>query len=290
MPSKPNRASGYAASHVQHVRSTCLYIATKLGDLLDDTVIVGGLVPSLLVDQTKLRANDEKHVGTIDLDVGLALALLDDQRYQALTERLRQAGFSEDENDDGKPTRQRWKIDGPPKVTVDFLIAPSLEGDRPGKLRNIEKDFAAIIAPGLHLAFVDRKRVRLDGRTIVGESAARDVWVTGPGAYVVLKALAFRSRGENKDAYDLFYLLRHFGNGIEDVVGRLAPLLHDAATEEALAILEGDFAEVDSLGPRRVAEFLHGGVHEELQADVRGLVLDFTGRCRRAQKPEGQLA
>ncbi|MBX3207417.1 MAG: hypothetical protein KF764_20380 [Labilithrix sp.] len=224
-------------------------------------------------------------MGTIDLDLGLALAILDGQRYQALTERLRQAGFSEDENDDGKPTRQRWKIDGPPKVTVDFLIAPSLESDRPGKLRNIEKDFAAIIAPGLHLAFVDRERIRLDGKTIVGESATRDVWVTGPGAYVVLKALAFRSRGENKDAYDLFYLLRHFGSGIEDVVGRLAPLLQDAAADEALTILEADFAEVDSLGPRRVAEFLHGGVHEELQADVRGLVLDLTGRCRSAPMP-----
>lgn len=156
MAQKPKQASGYEAGQVQHVRSTCLNIATKLGDLLDETVIVGGLVPSLLIDQAKLVAADDRHVGTLDLDVGLALALLDDQRYQALTERLRQAGFSEDANDEGKPTRQRWKIDGPPKVTVDFLIQPSLAGDRPGKLRNIEKDFAAIIAPGLHLAFVDR--------------------------------------------------------------------------------------------------------------------------------------
>ena len=30
----------------------------------------------------------------------------------------------------------------------------------------------------------------------------------GPGAFVVLKALAFRDRGEPKDAYDLVYVLR----------------------------------------------------------------------------------
>lgn len=286
MSRKPNRASGYVADQVHYVRATCLYVATKLGDLLDDTVIIGGLVPSLLIDQTKLRSNDDRHAGTLDLDVGLALAILDDQRYQALTERLRQAGFSGDENDDGKPTRQRWKIDGPPKVTVDFLIPPSLPSDRPGKLRNIEKDFAAFIVPGLHLAFIDRERVRLDGKTIFGENANREVWVAGPGAYVVLKTLAFRGRGENKDAYDLFYLLRHFGDGIEDVVARLIPLLDDATAEAALGMLEADFAEVDSLGPRRVAEFLHGTVHDELQADVRGLVLDLTQRCRSSWKPK----
>lgn len=153
--------------------------------------------------------------------MGLALAILDDQRYQALTERLRQAGFSQDENEDGKPTRQRWQIDGPPKVTVDFLIPPSLAADRPGTLRNIESDFAAIIAPGLQLAFVDRERVRLDGKTIVGEVATS---------------------------------------------------------------LENDFSDLDGVGPRRVADFLRGARDEELQADVRGLVLDLVARCKAAER------
>lgn len=280
MNRKPRHASGYTGSHVAHVRATCLYVATKLGDLIDETVIVGGLVPSLLVDQTKLPTGEDRHVGTLDLDVGLALAILGDQRYQALTDRLRQAGFSEDENDDGKPTRQRWRIDGPPKVTVDFLIPPSMAADRPGTLRNIESDFAAIIAPGLHLAFRDRERVRLDGKTIMGEIAARDVWVAGPGAYVVLKALAFKNRGENKDAYDLFYVLRHFGSGIDDITERLIPLLDDASAAEAMTILEADFSDVDSVGPRRVADFLRGARDDDLQADVRGLVLDLVARCR----------
>jgi hypothetical protein len=265
---------------VAHVRATCLYVATKLGDLADETVIVGGLAPSLLIDQEALEAGEERHVGTLDLDVGLALAILKGRRYQALTERLRQAGFSEDTNEDGNATRQRWKIDGPPKVTVDFLIPPSRKGDRPGAIRSIERDFAAIIAPGLHLAFVDRERVTLDGTTIVGERARREVWVVGPAAFIVLKALAFESRGENKDAYDLFYVLRRFGSSIEDVAARLVPLLHDNHARRALEVLERDFGEVDGLGPRRVADFLHGARDDEIQADVRGLVLELVARCR----------
>lgn len=165
-------------------------------------------------------------------------------------------------------------------MTVDFLIAPSRADDKPGSRRDIEEDFAAIIAPGLHLAFVDQQRVRVEGKTIMGETAARDVQLAGPAAFVVLKALAFKNRGENKDAYDLFYLVRHFGSGIDDVVARFRPLLEaHADAQEALAVLKSEFAELDCTGPRRVAEFLLGGPDEDLQADVRGLVLDFVARC-----------
>lgn len=272
---KPSRASGYDQGYVRHVRSTCLYVATKLGDLIDDVVVIGGLVPSLLIDQQAMHSSDDLHVGTLDLDVGLALAVFDEQRYAALTERLRQAGFTPDQNEQGQITRQRWKIDGDVRVTVDFLIAPSDPEDRPGTLRNIEKDFAAIIAPGLHLAFLDRERVRVKGHTLFGEAATRDIWVAGPGAFVILKALAFRLRGANKDAYDLFYLLRHVVAGLADIVRRLKPHANDPVAREALTMLREDFAEIDSVGPRRVAEFLLGTSDDDLQADARGLVLDF---------------
>ena len=112
------------------VRATCLYVATKLGDMMDDLLIIGGLVPSLIVDQVDLPDGIDAHVGTMDLDVGLQLALLDEGRYRKLTERLRDAGFEMDKNDDGNPTRQRWAITNSGTVTVDFLIPPSREGDR----------------------------------------------------------------------------------------------------------------------------------------------------------------
>lgn len=270
MPDKPGTATAYKPEHVALVRATCLYVATKLGDLTDDLVVVGGLVPSLLVDQESHSHGVEPHVGTMDLDVGLTAALLDRGRYRTLTERLRRAGFSQDENEQGHPTRQRWKIERPEKVTLDFLIQPTLPEDRGGRLRDIEPDFAAIIAPGLHLAFEDRRRIELSGQTIMGEDATRHVWVCGPGAYLVLKALAFDLRGENKDAYDLFYVVRNFGAGVEDVLNHFRPLLGDAAAARALRVLRRDFLDHDGLGPRRVAEFLMGRADDTLQADVVG--------------------
>lgn len=272
MADKPKRASEYKSQQMELVRATCLYVATKLGDMMEDLLIIGGLVPSLIVEQTTLPDGTDAHAGTMDLDVGLQLALLDEGRYRRLTERLRDAGFEMDKNDDGNPTRQRWAISNSGTVTVDFLIPPSRDGDRGGKLRDIEPDFAAIIAPGLRCAFRDRKRVTLEGRTIFGEKATREIWVCDAGAYVVLKALAFDSRGENKDAYDLFYVIRNYGNGVGDVADQLRPLLDDQEANKAVEVLRRDFADPESVGPRRVAEFMTGGPADEVQADVVGFV------------------
>lgn len=272
MADKPTTAAGYKLGHLDFVRATCLYVATKLGDLMDELVVIGGLVPSLLIKQDELPKGADAHVGTMDLDVGLTLALLEEGRYITLTERLRRAGFVQDINDEGNPTRQRWIIDGLEKVTVDFLIQPSLPGDKGGKLRDIKPDFAAVIVPGLHLAFQDREYVTLEGNTIVGEQARRGVWVSGPGAYVVLKTMAFRLRGENKDAYDLYYLIRNYGSGVADVASRLKPLLGDPSTQMALEYLREDFGDHDGIGPRRVAEFCTGGAEDSIQADVVGFI------------------
>jgi len=268
---KPTSAAGYQPGFTTAVKQTCLYIATKLGDLLDDTVVVGGLVPSLIIDSHPAMA----HVGTVDLDVGLAVKVLEHKRYQELAERLRQAGFGPDTNEKGNETRQRWRIDGPPKVTVDFLIPPSRTADRGGDVRDIEADFAAIIAPGLKLAFVDHQRVLLDGRTIRDEIAQRQILVCGPAAFVAMKALALRIRGENKDAYDLWYMLRHYGNSVNDVVARAARIRGEPETAEAIGYLRDDFKEIDSIGPMRTAAFLGRDGDEDFRADVRGIVLDF---------------
>jgi hypothetical protein len=96
MPEKPTTASGYPPGQVARVKSTCLYLATKLGDLMDELVVVGGLVPSLLIDQEKLPENVTPHVGTLDLELGFPPASV----HQALS-------------------RQSWPLTSPRRVLDD---------------------------------------------------------------------------------------------------------------------------------------------------------------------------
>ena len=277
---KPPTSDGYDLATTRHARATCLYVATKLGDLMDNMVLIGGLVPSLLIPQDLRATIANPHVGTMDVDLGLNVELLTTGLYQPLTHRLRAAGFTLDTNDRGNPTRQRWRPDSSyPGVGIDFLIQPTLDADRGGELRNIQPDFAAIIAPGLHLAFQDSVAVPLSGTTIAGERATRHVNVCGPGAFVVLKALAFRNRGENKDAYDLYYVLRYYGSGVDDVADHLRPLLVDVTAQSALTILREDFGDHDGLGPRRAAAFLNAGQpDDDTQADVVGFAAQLLDR------------
>ena len=62
-------ADSYAGEHTEFVRSTCLYVATKLGEIMEELVVIGGLVPSLLIGHEDLPAGAEPHVGTMDLDL-----------------------------------------------------------------------------------------------------------------------------------------------------------------------------------------------------------------------------
>ena len=268
MISKPSTRDGYGIEQVASVHRTCLYMATRLGDLLDEIVVVGGLVPYLLIDQENLPSGLDPHVGTMNLDMGLAATILNRERYRELGRRLRDAGFEPEVNEQGNRKLQTWTAGTPHPVAVDFLIPPIEETDEGGRLRHLESDLAAMIIPGLELAFKDRRWKVLSGRIPSGAWATREIPVCGPGAFTVLKALAFGNRAENKDGYDLFYVCS--GVGVPDVAESLVPLQPDTDIEDALSVIERDFCHHDGPGPIGTARFIARELDENMQADVVG--------------------
>lgn len=276
---KPATADGYPPELTVQARQMCLHVATLLGDLLDsEIVVVGGLVPYLIVDQD---AAQERHVGTRDLDLGFSIAVLDGERYRTIGARLREHGFRPGRNEKGNETRQTWALPGQ-RVTIDFLIPRSERGPAPGKVQNLEADLAAIVTPALPLAFKDRIAVTIDDQTPTGVRAKRTVGVCGPGAFVALKAHALRLRSENKDAYDLVYLLQHFGDGTQDVVDRFLTIAEADDAKAALTILAEDFASPDHDAAVRAAKFLSEEGDPGRQADAYGAVQDFLARVQKA--------
>lgn len=273
---KPKYAVGYSPTAVERVRLVLLFIASKLGDLMDDIVVVGGLVPYLLVDQAKLPGS-RRHVGTMDLDLGLSLAVLDDERYREISSRLRAEGFHPEEKMDGGTRRQTWSLgEGRERVTVDFLIQPNRQGATPGKLTQIEADFAAITVEGLELAFLGRREMILSGKLPNGSRITRRVWICGPGAFVVLKAMAFHLRGENKDAYDLFYMLREIP--VDDIAAEILEFPRNQRTVvKAIGVLRDDFVTNDA-GRVQAAEFITGVRDDGIEADVMAFVSNLISK------------
>lgn len=271
-------AARYTPEALDRVQTACLTVATVLGDLMEEEItIVGGLVPSLIIDQENLPEGADRHPGTMDLDLALQLAVLEGSGYKEISERLRGAGFEPDRSSAGNLTVQRWVVAGGDNspVTVDFLIPPVEGAGRSGQIFHLEGDFGAIISPGLDLAFKDRMIQRLDGSNLRGDLLTRDVWVCGPGALVVLKALACRGREKPKDAFDLFYVLRNYGSGPAEVAERLRPFAEHTAVGRAREILASDFADERRTGPRRVARFLGMDDDDALHAEVVAFVSAF---------------
>lgn len=285
MVTKPQLADGYSLEETELVKSTCLTIAAILGDLMDDICIVGGLVPSMICEAEvdPAAAADGAHCGTMDLDIGLSLVLLDDERYKEIAERLRERGFKPDTNKDDKPTRQRWRWEGL-KVTVDFLIPPTSGDEEEARLQSLESDMAALVVKPLHLAFEETIPIELEGRNLFNDQVKRTVNFAGPAAFIALKAFAYHNRGQRKDAYDLFFVLTHWSGGVADIAERLAARAqnHPEIVAEAIDFLRTDFESIESAGPRDVSRFIGGSIDANRVADAYGAVADLLSACERA--------
>jgi hypothetical protein len=272
---KPQVISGYESGRTEAIVKTCLHLATRLGDFVDDLVIVGGIVPYLLVDQSNVEY-EERHCGSLDVDLVLSVALRDEDRYEAIADRLRNAGFRPDMNEAGNQVVQRWRHGKIRNAVVDFLM--DTEGT-PGSLQHLTSDLAAFVSPGISLAFRGRRLVTLKGTTLDGALAERNFFVCGAGVFVLLKARAFFSRSERKDAYDIDYVLRNYGAGLIEIAAEVKPLIDDPVVIDGLKKLGNEFATLDSNGPIQLARFLGEEDSDALRADCSGLATEFVRQC-----------
>ena len=60
---------------------------------------------------------------------------------------------------------------------------------------------------------------------------------------------------------------------------QLGRLPEDCQAKKALRILQEDFLNRGSLGPRRVAEFIKGAPDDDIQADVVGFIKQLLEGC-----------
>ncbi|MBI5059929.1 hypothetical protein HZB60_09165 [candidate division KSB1 bacterium] len=278
---KPRHADEYVADTTQIVVRTSLHLATILGDFQDDIVVIGGMVPYFLVDQTE-QPYEQKHIGSMDVDLGLSVALLHDHRYEAIADRLRNSGFEPGTNRDGNVTRQRWRHPRFDNAIVDFLMDANGE---PSKLQNLTGDLAAIVTPGIGLAFRDFEQILLAGQTLDGANVERSIKVCGAGALLITKVLALQSRSYGKDAYDIHYVSRNYGRGPEDVAERLRSLLDDETARHGLSLLRQNFGTLDCIGPVKQALFFRREGDEAYQADISGTVMAVVQLCGEPRLP-----
>ena len=192
----------------------------NIGPYRESIYIIGGLVPRYLIDRDGVEGR-QPHVGTTDVDLVLDFELISGvEAYRSLEENLLAADFERGRNDRDNPQQHRWykRVAEGIRVVVDILCDESaVEG---GKIAGVpgERRLRAIRIPGATLAARDYIEVTIRAELLDGRGVAEaQVRVANIVPFIVLKALAYEDRFEEKDAYDLVYALSYYKDGPTDV-------------------------------------------------------------------------
>ena len=217
--------------------------------------LAGGLAPRYLVG--RLPAGARAHVGTTDVDliIGLTLDADTPETYRTLHNNLKTGGFKQ-----AQPSF-RWSrtVDGA-VVYVEFLC--ETDQVEPGTIYRPRgttgSKVAAVNVRGAQLVTRDYIERPIEGdRLDDGGRSKVTVRVAGLLPYTVLKILAFQDRHDNKDAYDLVFVILNYDGGptAAGYASAASPVFRHPLVTEAIALLSERFAEAGHDGPHAYASF-----------------------------------
>lgn len=277
-PLEPQSAADYDDRSTEAVKSVLLEIGQILGSYKGKFVVVGGLIPWLL-------QNDEEmpHVGSLDIDLGLDPSALADGEYASLIKLLKGQGYRQrnDLNPELKPfqlVRELPQEDGsaPIEVVVDFLMQRNVKvakNDPP-----LLEDFRVQGVNGTDLAIRLAENFRLSGSMPGGGTNTVTISVCSIPAFLVMKGFAIQNRHKQKDAYDIYYVVRNYRDGISALAEACRPVLKESEGREGYGYIDGKFGTFDDYGPTSVRKFveetdvLQERTPDQWQQDAFGVV------------------
>jgi hypothetical protein len=277
-PLEPQSAADYDDRSTEAVKSVLLEIGQILGSYKGKLVVVGGLIPWLL-------QNDEEmpHVGSLDIDLGLDPSALADGEYASLIKLLKGQGYRQrnDLNPELKPfqlVRELPQEDGsaPIEVVVDFLMQRNVKvakNDPP-----LLEDFRVQGVNGTDLAIRLAENFRLSGSMPGGGTNTATISVCSIPAFLVMKGFAIQNRHKQKDAYDIYYVVRNYRDGIPALAEACRPVLNEPEGREGYGYIDGKFGAFDDYGPTSVRKFveetdvLQERTPDQWQQDAFGVV------------------
>lgn len=267
---KPKHQGGYTSLHAELCERTLVTLLRGLGPWKAGIYLIGGLAPRYLIALPSDEEVRQPHAGTTDVDIVLDLDMLAEvEAYRRLEENLKALGFVRGTNEEGNPQHYSWRkpIGQGITIVVDLLCDASVEeGGQVARLAG-ERRLSALKIPGAHLAIEDYVEVEITAELLDERGVATErVRVANIVPFIVLKALAYDDRLEQKDAYDLIYCLMYYQTGPTDVAAAFARSLQqwldEPLLQRAVEILRTRFASDDRVlgyrkdGPTGYAGFL----------------------------------
>lgn len=252
-PGEPQHAADYDDRTTAAVKTVLVEMGQVLGSFRGKFAIIGGAVPWLLLDNEDMR-----HVGTLDVDIGLNPEALGEGEYATLVDSLLSHGYQQ------RQDKKRFQLvrtvqaldgGGSIDVVVDFLMprdAEIVKNDPP-----LISDFAVQKADGADLATRFYQMVAITGPMPAGGTNRVEIAVCSIPALLAMKGHAVERRYKQKDAYDIYYSVRNYPGGPAALAQACRPLLDQESGAAGFKFIEAKFDTPDGYGPTCVRNFVH---------------------------------
>ncbi|MBN1666852.1 MAG: hypothetical protein JW862_07175, partial [Anaerolineales bacterium] len=110
-------------------------------------------------------------------------------------------------------------------------------------------------ARGCDLAVSLATEATLSGTLPDGGKDTTTVRVASIVPFLVMKAMALAGRLMEKDAWDIYYCIRYYPGGVNQIADEFRPHLGNRLVQEALEKIAEKFASPEHIGPKHVADF-----------------------------------
>ena len=255
-------------------------------------VLIGGWVPYFLLEKYKYPGEYDQHVGSFDIDVALDAFSIPETDYKTILEILSGRGFYQRKDALGRdiPASFLKKIGLENKkeieVRIDFL-APEYGGTPKKRRHQIIQDMLARKGRGTDIVFSHADVIHLSGPISNGANIELDIKVADVTACFVMKGILLGERTSEKDAYDLYMLVRYYKEGPKSVLSELTKLRNHGLMKEALKNIQEHFKDIKSLGPVSIARFMGITDREEHDRITRDAFELFQFIIQGMRKEEG---
>jgi len=257
-------AKDYDKLKVNAARSVLLELSHLLGSYRNGIVIVGGWVPGLLFPSTA-----EQHIGSTDVDLALDRKILQEVGYRTILELLLARGYRQ--GDQPFIFYRALKLEGLEfEVEVDFITSEYGGTGKKHRTQTVQ-DIHPRKARGCDLAFEMPMEILIKGVLPDGEVDQTSIRVVSIVPFIIMKAFALGDRLKEKDAYDIYYCLKNYPGGLDELIKRFEPYIHNSLVKEGLNILFEKFSSPEHIGPKFVVGFLEIADQEDrfaLQRDA----------------------
>lgn len=234
---------------MEAVRRVTVELANILADYWPHTAIIGGLAAYLLIPQDE---KIPKHRGTSDIDLLIDHERIDEGTYLSIREILMHNLYQEDKRKPFRYYRTLSINDNYITVPVDFLAGEHGGTDVNSSFQEID-DILALKTHGSDFTFTCIENKEITSEHPDGGIDTVIVHIASAPAIILLKGLAL-NRMEDKDAYDICYLILSYPEGIKRLAERFEPLLEFQSGKEAFANIRDKFSSRDSIGVKKAAD------------------------------------